>query len=340
MARDSRQQAAWSSRAEVAALAQVAGLLRFVARCALGLLIWFAAVLGPRAAPFVYAAPAAESTLRLRVAWGGGAERQWHGSIELPDGTLAELQPLGIEADEPGSIWLDAGAVSIRQRSVRAYDGVDVLATADLAGKLVVRLWPVGQEDETRRFDIGLKQLVAQSYTSPIDAKGNQLLVIRSPGDKLRVTFRRSSLVFAPGETFSATLVPNLLGLPAGTALRVKAQLTGGGAKGWSKEFDAVTPPSEAESGAGIPLEIKLPDQEGVYDLTLTAINAGLRERLPWKRPIAERKVQLVVVGEKPQRAPTTDSQTLVRLVEVDPASPHSWDRFTQLMSSAQGIAG
>ena len=71
-------------------------------------------------------------------------------------------------------------------------------------GKLTVRLWPVGQEQEARRVEIDLKQLVSQSYTSAIDSKGNQLLVIRSPGDKLRVTFRGSSLVFTPGETFSA----------------------------------------------------------------------------------------------------------------------------------------
>ena len=282
------------------------------------------------------AGAALDTNLRLRVAWGGGPERQWHGTIELAPGTLSALQPLGIEADEPGSIWLDESKVSIRQRSVRAYDGIDVLATADLSSKLVVRLWPVGHEDEAKRFDIQLKQLVTQSFTSPIDAGGNQLLVIRSPGDKLRVSFHRSSLVFAPGETFSATLAPTLLGLPGGTALRIKAQLTGPGGKGWSREFETVTPQADEEADVGIPLEIKLPDVEGVCDLTLTAINAALRERLPWKRPIAERKVQLVIVADKPQRAPTADSQTLVRLVEIDPTSPHSWERLTQLMSSAR----
>ncbi len=211
-----------------------------------------------------------------------------------------------------------------------------MLVAADLSGKLVVRLWPVGHDEETKRLDIPLKQLVAQSYTSPIDSQGNQVLVIRSPGDKLRVSFHRASLVFAPGETFSATLTPNQLGLPAGTGLRVKAQLTGPGGRSWSKEYETITPGSDEEPGAAIPLEIKLPDQEGVCDLTLTAINAGLRERLPWKRPVAERKVQLVVVGDKPQRAPTIDSQTLVRLIEVDPANPHSWERLSQLVSTAR----
>jgi hypothetical protein len=282
-------------------------------------------------------AEAAEATLRLRIAWGGGNERQWHGSVELSDGTLTELMPLGIEADEPGSIWLDGAKVLIRQRSGRAYDGIDVLATADLSAKLTVRLWPVGEESETKRIDMGLKQLAEQSYTTAIDTRGNQLLVIRSPGDKLRVTFRRSSLVFAPGEAFSGLLEPHLLGLPPNTALRVKAQLSGpGGGKGWAKEYDAVTPPAEGESAASIPIDFKLPEPEGVYDLTLTAINASLRDRLPWKRPVAERKVQLVIVGDKPSRAPLSESQTPVRVVEIDPANSRSWEKFASLMSNGR----
>ena len=65
------------------------------------------------------AVPAAETNLRLRIAWGGGAERQWQGTIELERGTLSEAAPLGIEADEPGSIWLEDRRVMVRQRSLR-----------------------------------------------------------------------------------------------------------------------------------------------------------------------------------------------------------------------------
>ncbi len=70
-------------------------------------------------------------------------------------------------------------------RSLRAYDGVDVLATADLDDKLVVRLWPVGNEKENRHVEkIALADLVAGSRSSVIDSQGNQLLVSRSPGDR------------------------------------------------------------------------------------------------------------------------------------------------------------
>ena len=74
--------------------------------------------------------------LRLRIAWGGGAERLWRGTISLSEGSLSEPQPLGVEADEPGSMWLDGNPRSdhvtlvVQQRSPRGYDGVDVLVSA------------------------------------------------------------------------------------------------------------------------------------------------------------------------------------------------------------------
>ena len=47
--------------------------------------------------------------MRVRIAWGGGAERLWEGTIAVSQGTLSEPRPLGIEADEPGSMWLEDG---------------------------------------------------------------------------------------------------------------------------------------------------------------------------------------------------------------------------------------
>jgi hypothetical protein len=275
------------------------------------------------------AAPAGETTLRLRIAWGGGAERQWQGTIELEHGALSESAPLGIEADEPGSIWLEDRRVMVRQRSLRAYDGVDVLATAELNDKLIVRLWPVGNEKEKRRIEIALADLVAGSPSSLLDEQGNQLLVSRSPGDKLRVSFAREGLVFAPGEVFEPTLEPHQLGLPAGTPLKIKVQLTAAGARTWSREYDTTTP-AEGAPATAVPLEIKLPETEGVCELAISAVNASLRERLAWKKPLAERNIQLIVVGDKAPRAPTADMQTLVKVVEIDPANPKSreWARM------------
>ena len=38
--------------------------------------------------------------MRVRLAWGGGGERLWSGTISLsPEGTVAHSRPLGIEAE-------------------------------------------------------------------------------------------------------------------------------------------------------------------------------------------------------------------------------------------------
>ncbi len=51
-------------------------------------------------------------------------------------------------------------------------------------------------------------------------------------------------------------------------------------------------------------MEIKLPETEGVCELAISAFNASLRERLAWKKPLAERTVQLIVVGDKAAARP------------------------------------
>jgi hypothetical protein len=296
-------------------------------------------------------ATAAESTLRLRIAWGGGAERQWHGTIRATGGSLSDPQALGIEADEPGSIWLDtkesSSVLVVQERSPRAYDGVDVLVTADLDSSLTIELEATkpgaeknddGQaqasDDDRTSVEIPLRELITGSHTSTLDSTRNRLLVMRSPGDKLRVEFERDSLVFAPRETLSLAVQPHLLGLTPKAPIRVKAQLTpnyltGGATKErlWVQEFDATTPDEDTLADSKS-LEVKLPEAEGVYDLTIAVIDARLSERVPWKKPLAERKMQLVVVSEERPVAPSGPSQ-MTKLLEIDPASSRWYEGLT-----------
>ena len=82
------------------------------------------------------------------------------------------------------------------------------------------------------------------------------------------------------------------------------------------RERAAAAPPE------GVPLEIPLPQREGVYDVLFTAMYASSWPRsvasaLNWKRTVAERKVQLVVID--PRRPPPG------RLGEFEPGGR---DRF------------
>src|SRR5438270_9607875 len=72
---------------------------------------------------FVATLDAQEVNLRIRVEWGGGVQRQLHGEIFVDNGTISAPRMLGVEADEPGSMWLKDGRLQIAQRSPRVYDG-------------------------------------------------------------------------------------------------------------------------------------------------------------------------------------------------------------------------
>ena len=148
--------------------------------------------------------------LRVRIAWGGGPERVWQGTIAVSDGSLSEPRPLGIEADEPGSMWLDGDPggsqkLVIQQRSPRSYDGVDCWSPPPTAQSCSCNSRPptMSDADRAHRSAAGRSlRRVCQQGNSTTD--GNRLLVMRTPGDSLRVSLARDSLVFAPGETFHA----------------------------------------------------------------------------------------------------------------------------------------
>ena len=142
--------------------------------------------------------PAGGETMRVRIAWGGGAERLWQGTIAVSQGVLSEPHALGIEADEPGSMWLEDGRLQVRQRSSRRYDGVDLLVTAPLDAKLLVNL---AAADDTRppvQIEVPLEDLSSEFRNLQLDDHDNHLLIRRTPGDLLRVSVAHPSLVFAP----------------------------------------------------------------------------------------------------------------------------------------------
>jgi hypothetical protein len=271
--------------------------------------------------------------LRLRVVWGGGRERQWQVIATLSEGRLAQPRPLGIEADEPGSMYLaSAGGrgeqLVICQRSGRSYDGFDVMADAPLSARLTLQFTPGDAPGRPLSVEMALSDVVEEFVNKDLDGQGNRLLATRAPGDQLRVEFARDSLVFSPGETFRLGVRPHLLPLPEDTKVRLKAQLTGasGGKELWSAQYDV-----QIGRETSIPLEVPLPGEEGPYDLVLSILNnsswpQAMRRPLGRNKPIAERKVQLLVLDERrPAAAPRTE-RDFTQVVEIDPANPRWWE--------------
>ncbi|MCH8963011.1 MAG: hypothetical protein IH820_17290, partial [Bacteroidetes bacterium] len=52
-----------------------------------------------------------QQTIRLRLEWGGGRPQKWSGLLEISEGRFSNPVSLGVEADEPGTIWIDDDAV-------------------------------------------------------------------------------------------------------------------------------------------------------------------------------------------------------------------------------------
>ncbi len=128
--------------------------------------------------------------LTVRIGLGGGAERQWHGDVAVTSGTLSLVRPLGILADSPASIWPSSdNQLEIRQRSPRAYDGLDVAINAPTDAKLKIRLAAEGDAEPTV-FEFSLADLAVKMQRRPLDKQDNQLLLRRGPGDLLRVAHR------------------------------------------------------------------------------------------------------------------------------------------------------
>jgi hypothetical protein len=208
-----------------------------------------------------------EPTLRLRIEWGDQSARLWQGSIELTEGALAGARLLGIEADEPGSMWLEAGRLEIHSRGRRSYDGVDIDVIAPLEASVLVRLWHEGNEAPETPIEIPLARLIAQDQNIPLDNDQKRLTVRRAPGDKLRLTMTRDHFVFTPGELLDLEVRPCRLGVAAGSKLRITTRLLETSSRKelaeWKQEFERVA--DQEGSAEVVRLKVPLPENEGAY---------------------------------------------------------------------------
>jgi len=273
-------------------------------------------------------ARADELSLRLRIAWGGGAERRWAGAISITGGTPSDLTALGIEADEPGSIWLEGDSIEIRERSPRNYDGLDVTVAAPADTKLLIELRPAGSEAPVTPIEVSLAQLLKEDYSTSLDEQGNRLLVRHAPSDLLRVRPEKDAMVYALGEMARFEIEPHRKLRAQEPNLRLSAQF-------YEVRSDRrIGEPVEVDAPTGpVPLEIAVPNVEGAYDLVVTAAGKRLPLRLnALSRAVAERRVQLVVVGTVPTERGVGREVSLRRLVEIDPATnPRWWERLASL---------
>ncbi|MCA9150979.1 MAG: hypothetical protein KDA92_16820 [Planctomycetales bacterium] len=277
-----------------------------------------------------HALMAEEVELRLHCAWGGGEARQWEGRISISSGALSELQLMGLESDQPGSIQLRGQQVLIRQRSPRNYDGFEVSVQGPVDASIRLELLPKG-ELQPRVINAKLSELIAEYKSESLDDRSNRLVLRRAPGDLIRFQTPANRLVFSAGESFVGLLHGNRLNVPPDTSLRTTVVLRSldGRKPVWEQEYR-----HRADANGSWPhterLQVPLPNEEGVYNLDIEISTRRRATPLSGDKPVAQRRVQLVVV--KDVAAPAVTEPAASRLVlEVDPTQANWWARLGRL---------
>jgi hypothetical protein len=274
---------------------------------------------------------AADLDVRLRVVWGGGEARSWQGTIRLSRGSLSDPLLLGMEADEPGSMQLtDTATLQVFPRIPRSYDGVDLRIQAPPDARLIVSLSAPGLEP-LDPIELPLAKVLKGIQQVDLDEQQNRLLAQRSPGDVLRVTLARDSLVFSPGEKLELHVQPLSLDLAANTTYLIGASLRAPGSDEelHSEEHELRT--GGDGQAAALALDLSLPAAEGVYDLSLALYPKRLATSLVRGKPLARRQVQCVVIA--PVRPIDRTSAEWGTAYDLDPANPTWWERMARMPS-------
>jgi hypothetical protein len=275
-------------------------------------------------------ADAADLDVRMRIVWGHGESRSWQGTIRVSSGTLSEPIPLGLDADAPGSMFpIDSATLQVFPRMPRNYDGIDLRVQAPPDAKLIVTL-SAADSEPLEPIELPIARVLKGIQRVDLDDRKNVVLAQRSPGDALRVTLPRDSLVFSPGEKLEVDVQPLAIDLDPNTTYLLEAVLSPEG----SDERHSAEDREIKTDGEGIaPLTnfaMPLP-VEGVFELKLALYPKRLTTSLVRGKPLFKRSVQCVAIAPvRPIDRTIVPWQTAY---ELDPANPSWWERMARMPS-------
>lgn len=276
--------------------------------------------------------------MRVRLEWGQGTAAIWRGHLAIDRGAITAIEPLGVDADTTGSMWIENGQVLIQPRRARTYDGVDLDISAPLDAKLLVTLHSHDQAAVAAPVEIDLKTLIDEPYATTLDEQGNELQVRRAPGDRLRVQMAHSSLIFTPGEPVTFELTPHLLGTNVTGDVQIKTEiLTARTGESWQEATQTIATPNNEQPAAGVPIQFVAPRREGVFDLVMTASQPKPRRGLAQVNPLAssenmlaQRRVQFVVLEDQVDNVEDNAAPPTAIVDEIKPGGQW-WERVAKL---------
>jgi len=277
------------------------------------------------------AAASEELPIRLRIEWGGNDPLLWSGVVELSAGELTAPHSLGVEADEPGTLWIDQGSVWIQRRSPRTYDAFEVTVLASPDAILTISLQVADTAQAAERMQVRVAELYEQSRSHTFQNHRGSLVIRRSPGDAIHVQTDRPHLVFEPEEEFTAKATFRLFNLRSPqTAARFEWRLTPARSETvLARNSQPLTLHANAQSALTAPLQFRLPEQEGAYNLHLSLRTSRLE--------LASRSVQLMVVERE---APAPQGSVMPRVIDDFSPETATFERLLGNSSMQKTVTG
>lgn len=253
---------------------------------------------------------AVSGEMRMRLSWGGGAEpRTWFGKIEVVDGKVEGLVPLGLMVNASASAkQINDNVIEIAEWDPTNYGGVDFTLSGERA-RLRIEFRCNEEPDRVFQQEWTNDQLQSGVHGGELDANGNRCSLTRAPGDQVRFQSKRGHLVFQPGEMFEFQISPNRTGFTtrqAALRARLRSRTQPDRAlftKSLSFDLDR-----EGSSHAQ-PVEFKVPAVEGVYNLELTLEPNWYQSSFNVSKKYFKRTIQFIVLGTEPVVAPSGDSE-------------------------------
>ena len=271
-----------------------------------------------------------EVDLQLRITWGGGQRAAWRGKLLLGHGRLEEIRRLGLEADLPGAMQVDAGQLHFWERTATSFDGFDVRLRADPSSQLTIQLATGAQKPTTTTLPLAdFIHRAGYVHHAKLDDSQNRLLVRRTSGDLVRVTFDTDSLVFSPKDQPTVRIAPTHLGLPTATAVRCEARLLDDVQRSvWRESADRQV--DENGSVEPLSLTLPLPPEEGVYTLQVDLVQRRFPPSLIPGKSLIQRNVQLMVVDQQRYPGPHTppDASSWTEVAKIDLSDPSWWQKL------------
>ena len=241
----------------------------------------------------------------------------WSGRLKINSGRFTDPQSLSDGADDAGTISAAETTVAVDRRAARHSDAFEISVSARPDARLSFELDDTAGANPPVRALASLADCLVKPRSLGGEAGAPHVTIHRAPGDALGVSLDRPHLVLAPGETLRVAVLLNLVDLREPAPKPVKATLK------WklipAAQTRALTDgalPVAAVLNAAEPaqatIELAVPNEEGAYNLRLSATGRGFGD--------VERTVQLVVVDSR-RPAPPAEAAAPRLVDSFEPAT-------------------